>query len=156
MSCDVTSKEDWKNAWNEAEDALGGKIDILCNNAGVPPSVSVAKSMFELEQPKNAKPTRSGPNRPAAAIGEGDFLGLMQLSENIQNPDVLTKLCFWPFWPFGPLKVNSDQIFEIYVLRWLCGPIFRGQIGCLGLLFELRQKKEKKRTNTRPARLRRR
>ena len=35
-------------------------------------------------------------------------------------------------------KVNSDQIFEIYVVHWLCGPIFRGQIGCLGLLFELR------------------
>ena len=40
MSCNVTSKEDWKKAWNEAEDVLGGKIEILCNNAGVPPGVS--------------------------------------------------------------------------------------------------------------------
>ena len=41
MNCDVTSKENWKSAWNEAEDVLGGKIEILCNNAGVPPNVSV-------------------------------------------------------------------------------------------------------------------
>ena len=26
--------------WNKAEEALGGKIEILCNNAGVPPTVS--------------------------------------------------------------------------------------------------------------------
>ena len=37
---DVTVKEDWVKAWDEAEEFLGGKIEILCNNAGVPPRVS--------------------------------------------------------------------------------------------------------------------
>ena len=37
--CDVSSKDDWKRAWDEAEDVLSGKIEILCNNAGVPPRV---------------------------------------------------------------------------------------------------------------------
>ena len=45
VSCDVTSKEDWKKAWNEAEDVLGGKIEILCNNAGVAPSVSASTNV---------------------------------------------------------------------------------------------------------------
>ena len=40
VNCDVTSKDNWKRAWDEAEEILGGKIEILCNNAGVPPRVS--------------------------------------------------------------------------------------------------------------------
>ena len=39
VNCDVTSKDNWKRAWDEAEEILGGKIEILCNNAGVPPRV---------------------------------------------------------------------------------------------------------------------
>jgi len=35
--CDVTSKDNWAKMWDEAEEVLGGKIEILCNNAGVPP-----------------------------------------------------------------------------------------------------------------------
>ena len=38
------------------------------------------------------------------------------------------------------LKVN-DLRFEIYGLHWLNGAIFRVYIGCLGLLFELLEKK---------------
>ena len=44
---DVTIKEDWVRAWDEAEDVLGGKIEILCNNAGVPPRVCSFNSMLE-------------------------------------------------------------------------------------------------------------
>lgn len=43
--CDVTAKEEWVRLWNEAEEALGGKVDILMNNAGVPPSVGVETSL---------------------------------------------------------------------------------------------------------------
>ena len=39
--CDVTAKEEWVRLWDEAEEALGGKVDILMNNAGVPPSASL-------------------------------------------------------------------------------------------------------------------
>ena len=39
VKCDVTVKDDWKNMWEEAEHSLKGKIEILCNNAGVPPRV---------------------------------------------------------------------------------------------------------------------
>lgn len=34
--CNVTIKHDWVKLWDEAEQVLGGKIEILCNNAGVP------------------------------------------------------------------------------------------------------------------------
>ena len=40
VKCDVTVKDDWKNMWEEAEHSLEGKIEILCNNAGVPPKVN--------------------------------------------------------------------------------------------------------------------
>ena len=40
---DVTIKEDWIRAWDEAEDVLGGKIEILCNNAGITPGVRKLK-----------------------------------------------------------------------------------------------------------------
>ena len=46
---DVTVKEDWVRAWNEAEEFLGGKIEILCNNAGVPPRVRSLFSMVEYK-----------------------------------------------------------------------------------------------------------
>ncbi len=39
VKCDVSSKDEWRSLWDEAESLLGGKIDILCNNAGVPPRV---------------------------------------------------------------------------------------------------------------------
>ena len=39
VKCDVTSKFDWSEMWTQAESSLGGKIEILCNNAGVPASV---------------------------------------------------------------------------------------------------------------------
>ena len=44
VNCDVTSKDNWEKAWDEAEETLGGKIEILCNNAGVPPRVSKVNS----------------------------------------------------------------------------------------------------------------
>ena len=31
--------------WDEAEEVLGGKIEILCNNAGVPPRVRLILNM---------------------------------------------------------------------------------------------------------------
>ena len=43
IKCDVTSKYDWSEMWDQAENVLGGKIEILCNNAGVPPSVGSHK-----------------------------------------------------------------------------------------------------------------
>ena len=46
IKCDVTSKYDWSEMWSQAETILGGKIEILCNNAGVPPSVI---SMFIMQ-----------------------------------------------------------------------------------------------------------
>ena len=36
VKCDVTKKDEWVKMWDEAEVVLGGKIEILCNNAGVP------------------------------------------------------------------------------------------------------------------------
>ena len=44
--CDVTSKDNWAKMWDEAEDVLGGKIEILCNNAGVPPRVRSICQLF--------------------------------------------------------------------------------------------------------------
>jgi NAD(P)-dependent dehydrogenase (short-subunit alcohol dehydrogenase family) len=40
VKCNVASKEEWYNLWDEAEKQLEGKIEILCNNAGVSPTVS--------------------------------------------------------------------------------------------------------------------
>ena len=36
VQCDVIIKDEWVKMWDEAEEVLGGKIEILCNNAGVP------------------------------------------------------------------------------------------------------------------------
>ena len=36
VQCDVTIKDEWVKMWDEAEEVLCGKIEILCNNAGVP------------------------------------------------------------------------------------------------------------------------
>ena len=36
VECDVIIKDEWVKMWDEAEEVLGGKIEILCNNAGVP------------------------------------------------------------------------------------------------------------------------
>ena len=52
-----------------------------------------------------------------------------------------TKLDFCPFGLEIALKVN-DLRFEIYGLHWLNEAIFRDCIGCLGLLFELLEKKK--------------
>ena len=54
---DVTVKEDWVKAWDEAEELLGGKIEILCNNAGVPPRVSDDNEMgFKITILKICRP----------------------------------------------------------------------------------------------------
>lgn len=45
IKCDVTSKYDWSEMWGQAENALGGKIEILCNNAGAPPSSGIDNNM---------------------------------------------------------------------------------------------------------------
>ena len=41
VKCDVTASEDWEYLWNSAESKLNGKIDILINNAGIFPAVSI-------------------------------------------------------------------------------------------------------------------
>ena len=48
VKCDVTSKYDWSEMWSQAEAILGGKIEILCNNAGVTPSVSLVLKVSGL------------------------------------------------------------------------------------------------------------
>ena len=45
----MSSKDDWKSAWDEAEDVLGGKIEILCNNAGVPPRVCFIDMLLKIK-----------------------------------------------------------------------------------------------------------
>ena len=40
IKCDVSVKDDWTELWNSAEQILGGKIDVLINNAGLSPIVS--------------------------------------------------------------------------------------------------------------------
>ena len=40
IKCDVSVKDDWNKLWDSAEKNLGGKIDILINNAGLSPIVS--------------------------------------------------------------------------------------------------------------------
>ena len=40
VKCDVTCAKDWEHLWGKAEELLGGTIDILCNNAGVPWQIS--------------------------------------------------------------------------------------------------------------------
>jgi NAD(P)-dependent dehydrogenase (short-subunit alcohol dehydrogenase family) len=40
VKCNVASKEEWYSLWDEAEKQLEGKIEILCNNAGVLQTVS--------------------------------------------------------------------------------------------------------------------
>ena len=40
IKCDVSVKDDWNKLWDSAEKILGGKIDILINNAGLSPIVS--------------------------------------------------------------------------------------------------------------------
>ena len=39
VKCNVTVPEDWTNLWDSAEKVLGGKVDILLNNAGINPTV---------------------------------------------------------------------------------------------------------------------
>ena len=43
---DVTDKEGWNLMWDEAEKVLKGKIDILANNAGINPTVSLQSNSF--------------------------------------------------------------------------------------------------------------
>ena len=43
VKCDVTVEADWLNLWNSAERFLNGPINILINNAGVAPPVSLSK-----------------------------------------------------------------------------------------------------------------
>ncbi len=37
VRCNVAERESWISMWDEAEQTLGGRIDLLCNNAGVGP-----------------------------------------------------------------------------------------------------------------------
>ena len=46
--CNVTIKHDWVKLWDEAEQVLGGKIEILCNNAGVPRLVGEDEEVYHL------------------------------------------------------------------------------------------------------------
>ena len=38
---DVTDKDGWNTMWDEAEKVLEGKIELLANNAGINPGVSL-------------------------------------------------------------------------------------------------------------------
>ena len=42
FKADVTSKEDWAMLWDFAEETLGGKVEVLINNAGLSPFVRFA------------------------------------------------------------------------------------------------------------------
>ena len=41
VKCDVSVKEDWQKLWDTAEKMLEGPIEVLVNNAGVHPGVSI-------------------------------------------------------------------------------------------------------------------
>ena len=43
VKCNVSKKEDWPKLWDTAEILLKGPIEILINNAGLNPSVSVPR-----------------------------------------------------------------------------------------------------------------
>ena len=43
VKCNVSKKEDWPKLWDTAEILLKGPIEILINNAGLNPSVSVLR-----------------------------------------------------------------------------------------------------------------
>ena len=36
--CDVSNENDWEATWSHTEEKLGGKVQILVNNAGVNPN----------------------------------------------------------------------------------------------------------------------
>ena len=41
VKCDVADKEQWKELWDSAEKLLDGPIELLVNNAGVHPGVTI-------------------------------------------------------------------------------------------------------------------
>ena len=45
IRCDVSLREEWPKLWDAAEAKLGGskKVELLCNNAGVPPQIGYKK-----------------------------------------------------------------------------------------------------------------
>ena len=44
VKCNVSVKEDWQELWDTAEKMLEGPIEVLVNNAGVHPGVSISQS----------------------------------------------------------------------------------------------------------------
>lgn len=48
IQADVTSEEDWARAIDESTGAFGGRIDILCNNAGIATASPVEDMGLEL------------------------------------------------------------------------------------------------------------
>ena len=50
VKCDVSVKEDWQNLWDTAEKILEGPIEILVNNAGVHPGVSIGQNQLLFDQ----------------------------------------------------------------------------------------------------------
>ena len=49
VKCDVTQKEDWTALWESAEKILNGPIDVLINNAGLFPAVSLTIISIPLQ-----------------------------------------------------------------------------------------------------------
>ena len=48
VKCNVAIKEDWLILWDSAEKMLGGPIDILINNAGIFPGVSIFNLLEQI------------------------------------------------------------------------------------------------------------
>jgi NAD(P)-dependent dehydrogenase (short-subunit alcohol dehydrogenase family) len=44
VKCDVSSKADWDKLWASAERELEGKIELICNNAGVAATVKLIRN----------------------------------------------------------------------------------------------------------------
>ena len=86
MNCDVTSKEDWKSAWNEAEEVLGGKIEILCNNAGVPPNVSVRAKYYSIKlNCRNLNHVQAGMDTNLSVMSIGATTGITYAVERMSR-----------------------------------------------------------------------
>ena len=48
VKCDVTLKDDWTALWESAEKILNGPVDLLINNAGLFPAVSLSIIFFSI------------------------------------------------------------------------------------------------------------
>ena len=38
LRCNVSKQSDWESTWSHVEEKLGGRVQILVNNAGVSPA----------------------------------------------------------------------------------------------------------------------